>query len=636
MSSIPLVNIREARLAKIASLRSLGLNPFRATSARTHYIAPLLSDYEKHENTRVTVAGRLMSWRKQGSVSFGHIQDQTGTIQLLLKRQSVAATDPARGTLGYDSVNLLDVGDIVEGTGTVGKSQRGEISVMIEDFRVLTKSLRPMPDQWSGMKDRELILRKRYLDTILEPDSKNRFAAVAGIIQAVRVFLIDRGFLEFPTPNIQPQYGGGTAKPFLTHVNALGCDMYLSIAHELYLKRLIVAGYDKVYTIGRCFRNEGIDRSHHPEFSLVETMTAYENYEYNMNLIEDMFRFVATSVFGRTKFQVQGKEVDFAAAWRRVSMCDAVLQETGHDFRTCASLDEAHAWMKEFGIREPAPSIGEALVAVFAHKVEPTLIQPTLVFGHPIEISPLAKPMPEDPRYVERFEIFISGMECGDNWSEQNDPVQLLETWRKAYRPEDRDSGEFHPLDYDFVEAMEYGMPPTTGIGPGIERMAMIFTEHENIDDVIFSPLMRPTITPVNRAIYAVPEASAEETHAARPDVVLSVEDFQSLMSEGNLKPAAEGVHIKPSVKIWAPAAEGDPCKATGSVEITGLLNGEKVIVSGYRKTSSEKMELGPETKKLIAAARQSIRSRYPDCAIAVPAADTPEKAAENAAPATS
>src|SRR5579871_350639 len=220
MSSIPLVNIREARLAKIASLRSLGLNPFRATSARTHYIAPLLSDYEKHENTRVTVAGRLMSWRKQGSVSFGHIQDQTGTIQLLLKRQSVAATDPARGTLGYDSVNLLDVGDIVEGTGTVGKSQRGEISVMIEDFRVLTKSLRPMPDQWSGMKDRELILRKRYLDTILEPDSKNRFAAVAGIIQAVRVFLIDRGFLEFPTPNIQPQYGGGTAKPFLTHQRA--------------------------------------------------------------------------------------------------------------------------------------------------------------------------------------------------------------------------------------------------------------------------------------------------------------------------------------------------------------------------------------------------------------------------------
>jgi hypothetical protein len=313
-------------------------------------------------------------------------------------------------------------------------------------------------------------------------------------------------------------------------------------------------------------------------------------------------------------------------------MADAVSQETGRDFRTCASLEEAHSWLKELGIREPAPSIGEALVVVFAHKVEPTLIQPTLVFGHPIEISPLAKPMPEDPRYVERFEIFISGMECGDNWSEQNDPVQLLETWRKAYKPEDRDSGEFHPLDYDFVEAMEYGMPPTTGIGPGIERMAMIFTEHENIDDVIFSPLMRPALTPVNRAIYDVPETPEAEEHGARPDVVLSVEDFQSLMSEGNLKPSAEGVHINPSVKIWPPAADGDPWKATGSVEITGLLQGEKVIVSGYRKTSSEKLELGPETKKLIAAARQSLRSRYPECAITVPVAPEPEKPVENAA----
>jgi lysyl-tRNA synthetase class 2 len=618
MSSIPLENIRDARLTKIASLRALGLNPYRSTSARTHYIAPLIGEFEKHENARVTVAGRLMSWRKQGSVSFGHIQDQTGTIQLLLKRQSVAPTDAATGTLGYAEINLLDVGDIVEGTGTVGKSQRGEISIMVESFRILTKSVRPLPDQWAGMKDRELILRKRYLDTILEPDSKRRFAEVAGIIQAVRVFLIDRGFLEFPTPNIQPQYGGGTAKPFLTHVNALSCDMYLSIAHELYLKRLIVAGYDKVYTIGRCFRNEGIDRSHHPEFSLVETMTAYENYEYNMDLIEDMFRFVATKVFGRTQFKVQDHIVDFAPAWRRVSMCDAVLQETGRDFRNCASLEEAHAWMAELGVREAAPSIGEALAAVFSHKVEATLIQPTLVFGHPIEISPLAKPMPLDPRYVERFEIFISGMECGDNWSEQNDPVQLLETWRKAFRPEDRDSGEFHPLDFDFVEAMEYGMPPTTGIGPGIERMAMIFTEHENIDDVIFSPLMRPLISPVNRIIYNVPEVVEAEKPAALPDVVLSVEDFQSLMSEGKLAPSPSGVAVKPTVKIWTPATEGDPWRATGSVEISGLLAGQSVVVSGYRKTSSEPLEHGPETKKLIAAARQSIRSRYPDCQIGV------------------
>jgi len=613
MSSSPLVLIRDARLTKISTLRSLGLNPYRATSARTHYIAPLLAEYEAHEGQTVTVAGRLLAWRKQGAMAFGNILDQSGNIQLLLKRQDVLPTDAATGALGYAELNLLDIGDIVEATGVVGKSQRGEISVIVKQLRILTKSLRPLPDQWSGMKDRELILRKRYLDTILDPASKARFESVARMIQAIRDFLRDRGFLEFPTPNIQPQYGGGTAKPFLTHVNALGCDMYLSIAHELYLKRLIVAGYDKVYTIGRCFRNEGIDRSHHPEFSLVETMSAYENYEFNMNLIEDMFRYVAQTAFGRTQFKVNEHAIDFAPAWRRVSMAQATLEITGRDFRTCPSVEEANAWLKELGVHERAPSIGEALAFAFAHKVEPTLIQPTLLFGHPIEISPLSKPMPEDPRYCERFEIFIAGMECGDNWSEQNDPIQLLETWRKAYKPEDRDSGEFHPLDFDFVEAMEYGMPPTTGIGPGIERMAMIFTEHENIDDVIFSPLMRPYISQVNRVIYNVPEMPVAEV---LPDVVISAEDFQLFLSEGKLHPAASGVILKPSVKIWTPT-EGGHWTATGSVEITGLSH-EKLIVAGYRKTTAEKLELEPETKKLLAAARQSIRSRYPDCAITV------------------
>ena len=283
------------------------------------------------------------------------------------------------------------------------------------------------------------------------------------MVAAMRSFLNERGFLEIQTPIIQPQYGGGTAKPFKTHVNALGCEMYLAISHELYLKRLIVAGYDKVYTIGRYFRNEGIDRSHHPEFSMVETMAAYENYEYNMNLIEDMFRHVATSVFGRTEFEVKGHKIDFGKPWRRVSMSDAVKEKTGIDFRRCSSVEEANEHLATLGIDEPQPSIGEALVKAFEVTVEKDLVQPTLVFGHPIEISPLAKPMADDPRFVERFEIFIAGMECGDNWSEQNDPVHLLETWRKSYRAEDRDAGKFHTLDFDFIEALEYGMPPTTG-----------------------------------------------------------------------------------------------------------------------------------------------------------------------------
>src|SRR5262249_21875519 len=287
----------------------------------------------------------------------------------------------------------------------------------------LTKALRPLPDQWSGLKDRELVLRKRYLDLILDRHPQERFEQISRMVAAIRSFLDGRGFLEFNTPAIQPQYGGGTAKPFKTHVNALGCDMYLAISHELYLKRLIVAGFDKVYTIGRYFRNEGIDRSHHPEFSMVETMTAYENYEYNMNLIEEMFRYVAVNVFGRTEFKVRGHTIDFSKPWRRVSMADAVKEKTGVDFRTIPNVQEANARLAARGIKEEQPSVGEALVKAFEVTVEPELIQPTLVFGHPVEISPLAKPMAEDPRFVERFEIFIAGMECGDNWSEQNDPA---------------------------------------------------------------------------------------------------------------------------------------------------------------------------------------------------------------------
>ncbi len=454
MATNPLIEIRQGRAAKAAALRSLGLNPYPARSRRTHYASPILTEFAHHEGQTVTVAGRLMSWRKQGALAFAHIQDQTAKVQLFLRRNLVQPTDPQTNRLGYSETHLLDLGDLVEATGKVVKTERGEISVLVEEFRLLAKSLRPLPDQWSGLKDREQVLRKRYLDTILEPDSRQRFAAVSAMVAAIRGFLNGRGFLEFTTPILQPQYGGGTAKPFKTHVNALGCEMYLAISHELYLKRLIVAGYDKVYTIGRYFRNEGIDRSHHPEFSMVETMTAYENYEYNMTLIEELFRHVAVTVFGRTTFTVRGHELDFGQPWRRVRMADAVRAKTGVDFTACQTAAEANEKLAALHLNEPQASVGEALAKAFEATVESDLIQPTLVFGHPVEISPLAKPMAEDPRFVERFEIFIAGMECGDNWSEQNDPVHLLETWRQAYRAEERDAGKFHTLDFDFIEAL--------------------------------------------------------------------------------------------------------------------------------------------------------------------------------------
>jgi len=508
ISNTPLEVLRNTRLEKIAHLREIGLEPFPSKSGRTHYSHAILNDFDAFDTKPVTVSGRLISWRKQGGMAFGHIQDQFGSIQIVLRRQTLTPTDPAQNHVGYDELRVLDIGDFVEAIGTVGKTQRGEISVMADSLRFLAKSLRPLPEKWSGMQDRELVLRKRYLDVVSHPEQRERFAAIGRMYFVIRDFLRSRGFLEFHTPIIQPQYGGGTAKPFRTHVNALNHSMYLSISHELYLKRLIAAGFDKVFTIGRYFRNEGIDRSHHPEFSMIETMTAFENYEYNMELVESLFRTIAKEAFGRTVFKVGEHDVDFEQPWKRIAMADAVLESQGVDFRNITDAGEANNALIAMGIEQPEKTVGNALVAAFEERVAPTLIQPTLVYGHPVEISPLAKPMRDDPRYVERFEIFIAGMECGDNWSEQNDPVQLLARWRENYARDFRE-GEFQPLDYDFLEMLEHGMPPTTGIGPGIERMAMIFTEQRDIYDVIFFPMMKPVVSESNRVIYGLPPESA-------------------------------------------------------------------------------------------------------------------------------
>ena len=613
MSTSTLAQIRQIRLQKAAALRALGLNPYPARAGRTHYAKTILEDFEGHKGRSVTVAGRLVSWRKQGALAFGHLQDQTGRIQLFFRRPLVQPTDAAAGVLGYAEANLTDLGDIVEASGEVVKTERGEISVLVKQLRLLAKALRPLPDQWSGLKDREQVLRKRYLDAILEPESAARFATISELVSSIRAFLNERGFLEFNTPVIQPQYGGGTAKPFKTHVNALDCEMYLAISHELYLKRLIVAGYDKVYTIGRYFRNEGIDRSHHPEFSMVETMTAYEDYQYNMNLIEEMFRHVARSVFGRWQFQVRGHTIDFEPPWRRVSMVQAVGEKTGMDFGACQSAEEANALLSRLGIAEPQPTVGESLLKAFEAAVEPTLIQPTLVFGHPMEISPLAKPMSGDARFAERFEIFIAGMECGDNWSEQNDPVRLLETWRRAYRPDERDTGKFHTLDLDFIEALEYGMPPTTGIGPGVERMAMIFTGQENIDDVIFFPMMRPSVSPANASLYGVQECSV----APVEDLTLAFDDFQWLCNQGVLQPHGRHLLIRPHVRLWRPTA-GAVWRATGHAEIEGFLPNSLLRLAGWSAVLEPARPQEEQTKGLLEVLNNSLapllQQKFPQC----------------------
>lgn len=618
MATNPLIDIRNGRLAKADTLRASGLNPYPSRSQRTHYTKRILDEFGALEGQAVTVAGRLMSWRKQGALAFAHLQDQTGRLQLFLRRNLVHPTDSADGSLGYAETNLLDLGDIIEATGKVMRTERGEISVLVERLRLLTKAIRPLPDQWAGLKDREQVLRKRYLDTTLEPSSFERFGTICRMVAAIRTFLNERGFLEFTTPIIQPQYGGGTAKPFKTHVNALGTEMYLAISHELYLKRLIVAGYDKVYTIGRYFRNEGIDRSHHPEFTMVETMTAYENYEYNMNLIEEMFRHVALNVFGKTEFNVRGHPIDFLKPWRRVRMADAVQEKSGVDFRTVSTPEEANRHLAACNIHEPQPTVGEALVKAFEVLVEKDLIQPTLVYGHPIEISPLAKPTADDPRFVERFEIFIAGMECGDNWSEQNDPVHLLETWRKAYKAEERDAGKFHTLDFDFIEALEYGMPPTTGIGPGLERMAMIFTGQENIDDVIFFPMMRPSISPLNTSIYGVQESSI----APVEDLALTVAEFESLCQEGLLKPHARNLSVKPHVRFWGVGSASGQVRASGHAEIAGFLPNSVLRLSGYKTAAGQPRSEDEEKKEMLELMERSLvaflRRHFAECQITV------------------
>lgn len=622
MASNPLAEIRNIRLGKAQTLREMGLNPYPSKSKRTHYAGPILAKFEEHDGKEATIAGRLMSWRKQGGLAFGHIQDETGRIQLFLKKQNVLPMDKELGNIGFTEFNLIDLGDIVEATGKVMRTERGEISLLVDRLKIIGKALRPLPDQWSGLKDREIILRRRYLDAILEKTSHDRFAAITRMIAAIREFLGGKGFMEFHTPVIQAQYGGGTAKPFKTHVNALGCDMYLAISHELYLKRLIVAGYDKVYTIGRYFRNEGIDRSHHPEFAMVETMAAYENYEYNMNLVEEMFRFVAKRAFGRTQFNVRGHTIDFDKPWKRVSMANAVKEKIGVDFREIKSVDEANDYLRKLESNELQNSVGEALVKAFEIAVEPTLIEPTLVYGHPVEISPLAKPLADDPRYAERFEIFIAGMECGDNWSEQNDPVHLLSTWKRNYKPEERDSGEFHTLDFDFIEALEYGMPPTTGIGPGLERMAMIFTEQENIDDVIFFPMMKPSISAFNAELYGV------EDHSTGPmeDLTLTFEQFDTIGKDKAFSPKRDHLVIHPHIRVWNPALRGQPYRVTGYVDVEGFFANGILRLAGYNLTSdkpgTERDQLQILGERAVAILFGALKEKHPGITtrIAMPA----------------
>jgi lysyl-tRNA synthetase class 2 len=427
-----------------------------------------------------------MAVRGHGKASFAHLMDMSGRVQLYF-RQDVL------GDAGYENFELLDIGDIVGAEGTVFKTQRGEISVKVANFEILAKSLRPLPEKWHGLKDVETRYRQRYLDLIVNPEVRDTFVVRSKVIQAIRRYLDGQDFLEVETPMMHTIAGGAAARPFVTHHNALDMKLYMRIAPELYLKRLIVGGFEKVYELGRVFRNEGISIKHNPEFTMVELYQAYADYEDIMALTEQIVAHAAQVVLGTTKITYQGQEIDLTPPWNRMTMSEAIKKYADVDFAAVKTVEEARAIADKLGVKyEKKHGIGAILNSVFEEVAEKHLIQPTFIIGHPKEISPLAKSNKDNPEITDRFEAFIFSREIANGFSELNDPIDQKE--RFTNQVEQRESGddEAHMMDDDYVTALEFGMPPAGGLGIGIDRLVMFFTDNYSIRDVILFPHMRP------------------------------------------------------------------------------------------------------------------------------------------------
>lgn len=476
----------QVRLEKLTEIKSKGINPFGAKFIRNHWAKDILEKFEQYNGKEVTIAGRIMSKRDMGKAGFAHIQDISGQIQIYLRLNDV-------GQQTHELFTRLDIGDIIGIAGSVFKTQKGEITVHTRELVLLTKSLRPLPEKWHGLKDVDLRYRQRYLDLIVNPDVKNVFIARSKIIKAIRYFLDGQGFLEVETPTMHAIAGGASARPFITHHNALDIDLYLRIALELHLKRLIVGGMEKVYELGRVFRNEGISTKHNPEFTMLEIYQAYADYEDMMKLTEEMIFYVARKVLGQDKITYQGTEIYLTPPWNRITMVEAVRKYTGVDFAEIKDDEEARLAAKGLGVvPEKDATRGSVLNLLFEEKVEQHLIQPTFILDYPIEISPLAKRKEDDPDFTYRFEAFIVAREIANAFSELNDPIDQKERFMKQMEQREKGDEEAHMMDEDFVRALEVGMPPTGGLGIGIDRLIMLLTDSPSIRDVILFPTLRP------------------------------------------------------------------------------------------------------------------------------------------------
>ena len=481
------------RRQKMMDIRESGLDPFGSKFNRTHLSDAIIKEYDaftKEEleaaGHKVTIAGRIMTKRGKGKAGFAHLQDVAGQIQIYVRQDAI-------GEEAYELFKTTDLGDIIGISGTVFKTNVGELSVKAEEFTFLTKALRPLPEKFHGLQDIEQRYRQRYLDLISTEGSKETFILRSKIIQSMRRYLDDQGFLEVETPMLHSIAGGATARPFITHHNALDMTLYLRIAIELHLKRLIVGGLEKVYEIGRVFRNEGTSTRHNPEFTMIELYEAYADYEDIMALTENMVAHIAQDVLGTTQVTYGDDVIDLAPGWRRLHMVDAIKEYTGVDFWKEMTDEEAHALAKEHNVEvTPMMEVGHVLNEFFEQKVEEELVQPTFIYGHPVEISPLAKKNPDDERFTDRFELFIVRREHANAFTELNDPIDQRERFEAQLVEKEQGNDEAHEMDDDFIEALEYGLPPTGGLGIGVDRLVMLLTNAPSIRDILLFPQMRP------------------------------------------------------------------------------------------------------------------------------------------------
>ena len=474
------------RRQKLQALIDEGKNPYEITRFDvTHHSREIIDNFEAMEGVEVSLAGRMTSRRVMGKASFAHLLDGQGDIQIYVTRDDLGVDE-------YAAFKKYDIGDILGVTGVAFRTKTGEISIHVKTMTLLCKSLKVLPEKFHGLVDTDLRYRQRYVDCIVNPEVRDTFRKRSAIISAVREFLDGRGYLEVDTPVLHTLEIGASARPFRTHHNALDLPMFLRIETELYLKRLIVGGFERVYEVGRIFRNEGMDATHNPEFTSVETYQAYADYKEIMEMVEQLYEFVAMKALGTTDVTYQGQVIHLKAPWKRITMADAVKEACGEDWKTWASDEEARAVCEKRGVHvEKTARKGDCLAALFDEYVEASLVQPTFIMDYPVEISPLAKRKPEDPTLTERFEFFITGHEMGNAFSELNDPIDQRRRFEEQVAARAA-QGIKAEVDEDFVNALEYGMPPTGGLGFGLDRMVMLLTDSPTIRDVLLFPTMKP------------------------------------------------------------------------------------------------------------------------------------------------